>query len=415
MFMKVGLIGGKLGHSFSKIIHEQIAPYHYDLIPLSEDEFHHFMKKKDFDAINVTIPYKEKVIEYCDEIDDKAKKIHAINTIKNVNGKLIATNTDFDGLKRMIEHHFNIKNKIVAICGSGGTSKTAYAVCEALKVKEIIQVARNRNTPYITYEQMKKRYDIQIIINTTSAGMSPDILSQIVDLDDFENCEGVIDVVYNPLLTALCYQAKKKHIPYVNGLEMLVAQAVSACEFFIGNQIDPSKIDELTKQIYHDKQNIVLIGMPSCGKTTIGKCLSEKIGYDFMDLDHEIEKLAQKTIPEIFEESEEAFRDLETQVCLKASLLNHTVISCGGGVIKKEINMKALSLNSWIVYIKRDVSQLSVGNGRPLSKDYETLCKMEKEREPYYIKYSDVCIENNHSIENTINKIVEVWNENTGA
>lgn len=413
--MKVGLIGEKLGHSFSKIIHEQIAPYHYDLIPLNEDEFHRFMKEKNFDAINVTIPYKEKVIEYCDEIDEKARKIHAVNAIKNVNGKLIATNTDFDGLKRMIEHHFNIQNKVVAICGSGGTSKTAYAVCEALNVKEIIQVARNRTAPYISYDQMKKRSDIQIILNTTSVGMSPDILSQIVDLNDFESCEGVIDVVYNPLLTALCYQAKKKHIPYVNGLEMLVAQAVSAAEFFIGKKIDPSKIDVLTRQIFHDKQNIVLIGMPGCGKTTLGKKLSERIGFDFIDLDHEIEKLAQRSIPEIFEEGEEVFRGLESEVCMKAAKLTHHVISCGGGVIKKEINMKALSLNSLIIYIRRDVDKLVVGNGRPLSKDRDTLLHMEQEREPFYIKYSDACVENNHHLEDTLDKLMEVWNENTGA
>mgnify|MGYP003300550624 CR=1 FL=1 len=153
--MKVGLIGEKLGHSFSKIIHEQIMDYTYDLIPLNIDEFHLFMNEKSFDAINVTIPYKEKVIPYLDEMDEKSKMIGAVNAIKNVNGKLIGTNTDYDGLKMMIENHFNLSNKIVAICGSGGTSKTAYAVCKDLNVKEIIQVARNRDLPYITYEQMK--------------------------------------------------------------------------------------------------------------------------------------------------------------------------------------------------------------------------------------------------------------------
>lgn len=411
--MKVGLIGGKLGHSFSKMIHERIADYSYDLIELNEEQFHEFMKKKDFDAINVTIPYKEKVLQYCDEIDEKAQKIHAVNAIKNVNGRLIATNTDFDGLKQMIEHHFSIENKVVAICGSGGTSKTAYAVCEALHAKKILQIARNRPAPYITYEQMKEHSEIQIILNTTSVGMSPDIMSQIVDLDDFENCEGVIDVVYNPLLTALCYQAKEKGIPYVCGLEMLVAQAVSAVAFFTGRKIDSSVIRKLTSEIYHEKQNIVLIGMPSCGKTSLGKKLSKKLGFDFVDIDKLIVSTTHKTIPEIFKDGEESFRDIETQISLEVAKRNHTVISCGGGVIKREINMKALALNGFIIYIKRDVNQLSVGKGRPLSTDLEALKIMEKQREPYYRKYSDAMIENKGHFTEALYKLVEAWNENT--
>lgn len=412
--MKVGLIGEKLGHSFSKMIHEQIMDYTYDLIPLNIDEFHSFMKEKKFDAINVTIPYKEKVIPYLDQMDEKAKSIGAVNAIKNINGKLIGTNTDYDGLKMMIENHFDLKNKIVAICGSGGTSKTANAVCKDLNVKEIIQVARNRNLPYITYEQVKERKDIEIIINTTSVGMSPDILSSIVDLDDYPNLKGVIDVVYNPILTSLCYEAKKRNIPYICGLEMLVGQAVSAIEFFTNKFIDSSVIQKISKDIFFDKRNIVLIGMPSCGKTTLGKKLSKELGYDYIDLDKMIVHKTNKTIPQIFEESGEAgFRKIESEICLEVSKCNHTVISCGGGIIKNEINMKALALNGFIIYIKRDVDKLLVGNGRPLSKDKNTLLKMFKERDPLYIKYSDVSISNNGYFKNTLNKLKEVVYENT--
>lgn len=412
--MKVGLIGEKLSHSFSKTIHESIADYTYDLIPLSQDEFHIFMKEKKFDAINVTIPYKEKVIEYCDEIDEKANLIQAINAIKNVDGKLIGTNTDFDGLKKMIEHHFNLKNRIVAICGSGGTSKTAYAVCKSLHVKEIIQVARNRSTPYITYEEMKNRKDIEIILNTTSVGMSPDILSSIVDLDDFPNCKGVIDVVYNPLLTSLCYEAKQRHIPYICGLEMLVGQAVSAIEFFTNQHVDEKYICKLTKEIYHQKQNIVLIGMPSCGKTSLGKRLSQELGYDFIDLDHEIVNYTHHSIPEIFENvGEEGFRKIETQICIEASKRNHCVISCGGGIIKNAINMKSLALNGIIIYIKRDVHQLHIGKGRPLSTSKKALVKMAKEREPLYEKYSDTFVYNNGHFKSVLERLKEVVYENS--
>ena len=412
--MKVGLIGGKLGHSFSKIIHEQIMDYTYDLIPLNIDEFHQFMGEKKFDAINVTIPYKEKVIPYLDEMDDKAKLIGAVNAIKNVNGKLIGTNTDYDGLKSMIENHFDLSNKIVAICGSGGTSKTAYAVCKDLNVKEIIQVARNRDLPYITYEQMKDKKDIEIIINTTSVGMSPDLLSSIVDLDDYPNCKGVIDVVYNPILTSLCYEARKRNIAYVCGLEMLVGQAISAIQFFTNQEIDSSLIQKISKDIFYEKQNIVLIGMPSCGKTTLGKKLSKELGYDFIDLDNAIVSKANKSIPEIFKESGEVgFRKIESEVCLEASKCNHTVISCGGGIIKNKMNMKALALNGFIIYIKRDVNQLLVGNGRPLSKDKDTLVKMFEERHPLYLKYSDVSISNTGNFKKALIELKEVVYENT--
>lgn len=412
--MKVGLIGEKLGHSFSKIIHEQIMDYTYDLIPLNIDEFHCFMNEKSFDAINVTIPYKEKVIPYLDEMDEKAKMIGAVNAIKNVNGKLFGTNTDYDGLKMMIENHFDLSNKIVAICGSGGTSKTAYAVCKDLNVKEIIQVARNRDLPYITYEQMKSRKDIEIIINTTSVGMSPDILSSIVDLDDYPNCKGVIDVVYNPILTSLCYEAKKRNIPYICGLEMLVGQAISAIEFFTNKSVDSSLIQKISKDIFFDKQNIVLIGMPSCGKSSLGKKLSKELGYDYIDIDKMIAEKTNKTIPQIFKESGEAcFRKIESEVCLEVSKCNHTVISCGGGIIKNEINMKALALNGFIIYIKRDVDKLLVGNGRPLSKDKNALLNMFEEREPLYLKYSDASVSNNGYFKITLENLKEVVYENS--
>ena len=413
--MKVELIGEKLGHSFSKPIHETIADYTYDIMPLSREEFPVFMEQKAFDAINVTIPYKEMVMPYCDFIDQKAADIGAVNAIKNVNGKLHATNTDFDGLKWMIGNHFDISGKVVAVCGSGGTSKTAFAVCRAMGAREIVRVARNKGQPFITYDEMKTRKDIEIILNTTSVGMLPDIMSSIVNLDDFPACQGVIDVVYNPLLTSLCWQAKQKNIPYVAGLEMLVGQAVSAVEFFTGKTVGCSVIGDITKNLYKDKRNIVLIGMPSCGKSTLGKDLAKKLGMDFVDMDAEIEKTEGMPISQIFEEQgESGFREMETQVCIGISKLNHTVISCGGGVVKSKVNMQALSLNGFVIYIKRDLQKLMVGRGRPLSTDRSTIKAMYEQRAPLYEKYSNAQVENNGYFPDALKKLTEVCNENPG-
>lgn len=413
--MKAGLIGEKLGHSFSKEIHESVAGYNYDLIELNAEAFDSFMKEKKFDAINVTIPYKEKVIAYCDEIDEKAKRIGAVNAIKNKNGKLLATNTDYEGMKWSLTHHFSLQNKMVAIMGSGGTSKTAFTVCEDLGCKEIVRVARNRSFPYISYEELNQRKDIQILINTTSVGMSPNIMEALVDLTSFKKLEGVMDVVYNPLTTSLCHQAKELKIPCVNGLEMLVGQALFAIDFFTETQTSKQEILTLTKNIRNEKQNLVLIGMPGCGKSSIGKKLSRSLHKEFIDIDKEIEKDANMKISDIFEkETEAGFRKREHEKILEISKKNGYVISCGGGVIKNEDNMKALSLNGWIVFLDRDVTLLETGKGRPLSQDLESVKRLEKERRCLYEKYSDITIKNNGAFMNTIHKVMEAWNENTG-
>ena len=253
--MKVGLIGEKLGHSFSKEIHEQLTNYTYDLIELSQDEFHRFIKEKNFDAINVTIPYKEKIIPYLDEIDKKGMKVGAINAVKRVDGKLIGTNTDYDGLKLMIEHHFNLENEIVLICGRGATSKTAMAVVKDMKPKEIVQVSRTPKNDMISYEQLKNRKDITYILDTTSVGMSPNINQSVVDVNDFPNLKGVIDVVYNPLCTKICYEARQRGIQAVTGLDMLVGQAIVAISFFLNKEMDLRHIQSISKKIYEEKVN----------------------------------------------------------------------------------------------------------------------------------------------------------------
>lgn len=410
-----GLIGEKLTHSFSKQIHEKIRKDSYELIRLNEEEFHQFMKKKEFEAINVTIPYKEKVIPYCDVIDEKATQIQAINCIRNDNGVLYATNTDFDGLRNMIlNHSIHLKDKIVAICGTGGTSKTAKAVALSLQAKAIYQVGRNKKN-CLSYEEMKQHQEIEIIINTTSVGMYPNNDEQIIDLRDFPQCVGVIDVIYNPLTTALCLQAKQLGIPCVNGLEMLVGQALKASEFFYQDHLDPSLLSTITKQLNHDLRNIVLIGMPSCGKSTIGKKLATLCQKDFVDLDEEIVQMTHQSIPEIFAtQKEEGFRQLEIQVCQQFASKHHQVIACGGGIIKNEINIQRLKQNGILVYIQRDVNQLLLHSGRPLSTSREALIEMEKQRHPLYLKASDIQIYNHQGLDKVVQEIKEKCDENFG-
>lgn len=408
----IGLIGEKLTHSFSKMIHEQICDYTYDLIELDADEFTEFMNKKSFQAINVTIPYKEKVIPFCDELTLQAQKIGAVNAIKNVNGKLIGTNTDYFGLRNMIENnHIQIKDKIVAICGTGGTSKTASIVCQDMQAKEVLIIGRNK-TDVLSYQEMKDRQDIEVIINTTSVGMYPHNEEQIVDLNDFKHCESVIDVVYNPLTTSLCQQARSLGKKGLNGLEMLVGQAVEAATFFTDQAFDANVIQTLTQQIRKDLMNIVLIGMPSCGKSTLAIALQSHLNKTAIDIDEKIEEEANMSIPDIFAyKGEPAFRALETKTTLEISKSNRMIIACGGGVVLNEENMKALSLNGLIFYVDRDLHLLTTGGHRPLSKSMEALHKMKNERLPLYLKYSDYQV-TNRSIKEAIKQIEEKYNEN---
>ena len=411
--MRAGLVGGKLGHSFSKPIHEKLADYTYDLIPLTEEEFHEFFRKKEFDAVNVTIPYKEKVMQYCDVIDEKASAIHAVNTIVNRDGKLYATNTDFAGLKQMIQHNgVEICGKVCCILGTGGTSKTAEAVLHDMGAEKIYIAGRNKTVPVISYEDLEKYQEIQVFVNATSVGMYPNNEECLIDLKKFPNVEAVVDVIYNPLKTRICQQAEAMGLRAVNGLEMLVAQAKYAVEFFLDTEIADSETDRIVAEMKKDMMNLVLIGMPGCGKSTIGKKTAKEIGKKFVDLDKEIEKEAKMTIPEIFEKyGEERFRQIEKEVCARIAKEHGQVISCGGGIIKHPENMENLRQNGIVFHIWRNVNALSVGGDRPLSTSREKLREMERERMPLYQKYSDVEIQNNTIFKLAVQKVKEGYDE----
>ena len=305
--MRYGLIGEKLGHSFSKDIHERIADYTFDLIPLSKEEFKTFMEKKEFTALNVTIPYKKDVIPYLDEMDEHAKAIGAVNTIVNRDGKLKGYNTDFTGFLYMVKkHNVHMEGKKVLIIGNGGASAAIQAVVQHESAGSMVIVDVVPGNGAISYDEMfSSHLDAEIIINTSPIGMYPRIGNAPIDISMFHKCEAVLDVIYNPILTRLCFEAQEMDIKRVNGLEMLIAQAKQSVEFFLDKSIDDQIIDDIYQDMLRERCNIVLIGMPSAGKTTIGKMLENRMQKEFIDLDDIIIEKAGKSIPEIFEESGE--------------------------------------------------------------------------------------------------------------
>lgn len=414
--MRYGLLGEKLGHSFSKEIHQKIANYKYELFEVAKDQFHNFMTNLDFKAINVTIPYKEKVISYLDFLDEKAKEINAVNTIVNKDGKLYGYNTDYFGLKALINYHkINIKDKKVLIFGSGGTSKTASIVARDLEAKEIIKVSRNKCEGYITYSDLDKVLDVDVIINTTPVGMYPNCDNAICELDSFNNLQAVIDCIYNPINTKLMQNARKLGIKAVNGLYMLVAQAVYASHIFLdrGTVVDNNIIDNIYKELLLSKENIVLIGMPSCGKSTIGLKLSKLLNKEFVDSDNEIEKrIGMRISSYLTKDNENEFRDIESKVISDLSIKNNLVIATGGGVIKRFENIQKLRYNSQIIFIDRSLNLLKATKNRPLSNNFQDLLRLYQERYPKYCEYADYRIKNDGVFEKTADKIYKLLKEN---
>lgn len=407
--MKYGLLGERLGHSFSKEIHEQINDYQYELKEVPFDKFDEFMTKHDFIAINVTIPYKEKVIPYLDYIDDATKKIGAVNTIVNKNGKLYGYNTDYLGLKDLVlTNNIEVKNKKVLILGTGGTSKTSKAVFTDLGAKELVFVSIDPVGDEISYEDAVKYHsDSEIIVNATPCGMYPNCDDLIIDISIFNKLVAVVDVIYNPLKTMLVRKALERGITAVSGLYMLVAQAVYASSIFTDTTYDKKIIDDIYKQIYNSKRNIVLIGMPTCGKTTISKLLADKLNKEVVDTDTLVEQKMGTTIKEYLKTHDEtSFRDIETKVINEVSKLNNLIISTGGGAIKRKNNMEYLKANGLVIFIDRPLELLQVSDTRPLSSNQSDLEKLYYERYNLYCNYADIIVKNDQDLELVINKII---------
>ena len=391
--MEYGLIGEKLPHSFSKEIHEKLAGYTYELCELTPAQVPEFLKKRAFKGINVTIPYKQTVIPYLDEIDEKAKAIGAVNTIVNREGKLYGYNTDYDGMVALIRHAgLSLEGKTVLILGTGGTSKTAMAVANDLGAASVQRVSRTAKEGAISYEEAQ-RLPVQILINTTPSGMYPNPDGQPMDLSRFGWLEGVLDAVYNPLRTRLVLQARDNGARAQSGLYMLVAQAAVACEHFLGEKLPEGAFSKVYRTIHGEKQNIVLTGMPGSGKSTVGKILAQEMGREFVDTDTEIIRLAKKPISDIFAQKGEAyFRDLESQVIAELSQRTGLVIATGGGAILRAENVRRLRQNGRIYFLDRPVEDIVPTSDRPLSRDREALEKRYAERYPRYVTAADTRI-----------------------
>ena len=389
-----GCIGKKLTHSFSKEIHARLADYAYDLIELAEEEIAPFFDKKDFAAINVTIPYKQTVIPYLDTISDIAQRIGAVNTIVNKDGKLHGYNTDYYGMKALIERiGIDLTGKKVLILGTGGTSKTAGIVATDLGAAEILTVSRSRKDACITYDEaLQAHSDANVIINTTPSGMYPDCESKPIDITGFSQLMGVVDVVYNPLNTNLVLDAKEKGIPAEGGLYMLVMQAVVAVERFLDTKIAKEVADRVFASVYAAKENIVLTGMPGSGKSTVGKCINLQ-GFTWIDTDEEIEKLCGCTIQELIKEKGEShFRALESEVIREVSSVGCRVIATGGGAVLKDENVRALKRNGKLYFLNAALSRLQPTDSRPLSDTQEKLAKLYAGRMHRYTATADVIV-----------------------
>ena len=391
---KYGCIGKKLTHSFSKEIHAKLADYAYDLIELAEEEIAPFFEKKDFAAINVTIPYKQTVIPYLDSISEVAERIGAVNTIVNKDGKLCGYNTDYYGMKALIERiGIDLTGKKVLVLGTGGTSKTARVVAADMGAAEILTVSRRKTDHYITYEEaVQKHADANVIINTTPSGMYPDCESRPIDITEFMQLIGVVDVVYNPLCTNLVLDAKQRGIKAEGGLYMLIMQAVVAVERFLDTRIAKEVADRVFASIFASKENVVLTGMPGSGKSTVGKCLNIE-GFEFVDTDEEIEKRCGCSIKELIQEKGEAhFRALETEVIREVSSMNCRIISTGGGAVLKEENVRALKRNGKLYFLNADLSRLKATDSRPLSDTQKKLARLYTERMSLYTGTADVVV-----------------------
>ncbi len=415
--MEYGLIGEKLGHSFSREVHNSLAGYNYELKELAPTDLVSFMQSKNFKAINVTIPYKQAVIPHLHFVDETAKAIGAVNTVVNKNGLLYGYNTDFGGMKALIEReNIEIFGKKVLILGTGGTSKTAFSVAKSLGAKEIVFVSRHPSGGEVSYGQAPILHaDAEIIINTTPCGMLGSAQEMPISPALFPHLKGAVDAVYNPLRTPFILAAKKQGAKAAGGLYMLTMQAVLASQIFTGAEIPQEKAEKAYKNLFLKKENIVLSGMPASGKSTVGKLLAQDLNRKFIDTDEMIEKAAGMPISEIFSQFGEAyFRDLESKAVLEASKLSGVVISTGGGAVLREENVLNLKKNGKIFFINRKLGDLMPTADRPLASTCEAIKNRYNERIGTYLGTADFTVEvNGH--QSTVAKEIErlFFNENS--
>ncbi len=402
-----GLIGRKLGHSYSPQIHAILGDYTYNIYEMEENEVGDFLQKREFDAINVTIPYKKTVMPFLDKIDDAAMKIGSVNTIvKEKDGTLTGYNTDYYGFTYMLRKGgIDVKDKKVLVLGDGGASLTVQSVVRDLGARELVVASLFTET---NYDHLDPHFDSEVIINATPVGMYPNNLESLVDLDNFPFLSGVADVIYNPERTKLILEAQKRGIPCISGLYMLSAQAKKAAEYFFDTKFDDAVIDKIVKKLSFELTNIILVGMPGCGKTTVGKALAEHYGRKLVDTDELIVQKAGKSIPDIFaEQGEKGFRAIEAEVVREVGKEKELVIATGGGVIVTPENYDALRQNGTVIFINRNIDVLPK-DGRPLSLQND-LRDMYEKRLPLYRSICHHEIDGNGTVEEVARRIEALW------
>lgn len=412
--MMYGCIGKTLKHSFSKEIHALIGLYGYSLTEIPEELLEAFMIKKDFCGINVTVPYKKSVIKYLDEVDSAVLLTGAVNTVVNKNGKLFGYNTDYGAFCSLLKRNeIEVKGKRVLVLGSGGTCGTVTAALKELQAGEIHTVSRYEKKDCITYEQAMRLKNTDIIVNTTPCGMYPDNGGIPIDISCFDRLDAVVDVVYNPIRTRLVCEAKAKGIKAAGGLYMLVNQAVRSAELFTGKTLSGSLENGIYSELLK-KRNIVLTGMPGCGKSTVARQLSKLLKRPVFDTDIEVERVLKKSTADIIKEyGEEFFRKYEALQVEKAQTLSGYIISTGGGTVIPDENAVKLMQNGVFYFLDRPIEKLPIDKSRPLSGTAEKLERLYKERYPVYLRLADMVVENSASLQEAAKIIAEDFlNEN---
>ena len=404
--MQCGLLGEKLGHSYSPQIHAELADYDYRLYEQAPDEVEDFVRHGDWHGLNVTIPYKKTVIPFCDELSETAATIGSVNTLKRrSDGTIFGDNTDAFGFETLLTQTIpdSIKGQKALVLGTGGASVTVCAVLRRHGA-EVVTISRSGEN---NYENLDRHADARLLVNTTPVGMYPKNGVSPVDLALFPKLACVLDVVYNPARTALLLQAEKLSIPHAGGLTMLVAQAKRSSEIFLGNTLPDGEIARITKKLASSMQNIILVGMPGCGKSTVGALLAKRLGRPLLEADAELVKTAGMSIPAIFEnESEPGFRRRETATLSELGKKSGAVISTGGGCVTRPENYPLLHQNGTIIWLRRDLNKLA-REGRPLSLGAD-LSAMYAVREPLYARFADFTVDNTGTPEETVDAILEV-------
>ncbi len=403
---RFGLLGEHLGHSLSPQIHRFFGDYPYELIEKQPEELKAFFHRPAYRAVNVTIPYKKAVIPFCDVLDETARRIGSVNTVCFDGDAIRGYNTDYAGFRYLLESNaVPVKGRKALVLGSGGSSVTACCVLRDMEAGEVVVISRSGENHY---GNLHRHADAQLIVNTTPVGMFPHNLQAPVSLAGFPQCEAVVDIIYNPLKTQLLMEAEAKGLLAVNGMTMLVAQGKCAAELFLKQPIANTVVQSAVQAMNRRFSGVVLVGMPGCGKSTVGRLLAKALNRPFVDTDSQIEQRLGTAIPDYIARcGEAAFRDCEEQVVAEIGKQLGQVVATGGGAVLRQTNRLALRQNAIVVFLERPLNELATA-GRPLSRGGAALEALYEQRLPLYRETADLAIAVEKDPASTCRRILEV-------